>query len=267
MNFHLLFDYPRFLLQLLNGSRTESELRGAARRSEDISPYIDETEKLRILDVGSGALRPQYAILQSQGHRVIGVDLVNDPSTGLRSLLYVLARYLFRRPLKKSAQPISDDSLVCANVNSLPFAKSAFDLVSSVAAFEHFLDVPTVVSELKRCLRPNGVAWIMIHLFTSPSGGHNVSRDLNAIESLPHGVEPWDHLRKRKLPFHVPLNEYRIRDYLSVFEKEFEILKHYCAGKEGEHLLTPELREELQEYSEEELTCGCYVIVARNSKG
>ncbi len=266
MNLHLLFDYPKFLIQLLNGSRTESELRGAERRSRDITPHLERKENLKILDVGSGALRPQYSILQSQGHHVVGVDLVNEPSGGIRSKLYILARYLFRRPLRASGHPISDSTLVCADVGALPFHTDAFDLVTSVAAFEHFLDIPSVVEELQRCLVPGGVAWIMIHLFTSPSGGHNVTRDLNAIQTLPPGVEPWDHLRKRKLAFHVPLNEYRIADYLAAFETHFEVVNHYCAGKEGEHLLTPEIRAELAEYSEEELTCGCYVIVAKNAK-
>src|SRR6266542_3202580 len=50
-----------------------------------------------------------------------------------------------------------------------------FDLATSVAAFEHFLDVPAVVTELHRVLRPGGVVWVCVHLFTSPTGGHNLS--------------------------------------------------------------------------------------------
>ena len=51
--------------------------------------------------------------------------------------------------------------------------------------------------------------------------------------------------------------------YLAEFKKHFEILKDYCATREGEHLLTPQIESELSNYSRDELTCGAYVIVAR----
>ncbi len=81
--------------------------------------------------------------------------------------------------------------------------------------------------------------------------------------SIPKGVDPWDHLRKRQLPFPVPLNEWRLGQYLTAFARHFEILKNYCAVREGEGWLTPGISAELSEYSREELTCGAYVIVAR----
>jgi hypothetical protein len=82
---------------------------------------------------------------------------------------------------------------------------------------------------------------------------------------LPDGVEAWDHLRKRRLPLDVPLNEWRQKQYLEAFARHFDIVKHYCAMREGEHLLTPDIERELSGYSREELTCGAYVIVARKS--
>jgi hypothetical protein len=85
------------------------------------------------------------------------------------------------------------------------------------------------------------------------------------LQSLPGGIEPWDHLRKRRLGFNVPLNEWRKDQYLAAFSRHFEILKEYCAMREGEHLLTSEIERELSEYSRDELTCGAYVIVARKS--
>ena len=78
----------------------------------------------------------------------------------------------------------------------------SFDLVTSVAAFEHFLNVPTVLKETHRVLRPGGLLWALVHLFSSPSGGHNVSTSQVPLRTLPPGIEPWDHLRKQRLPFH-----------------------------------------------------------------
>jgi ubiquinone/menaquinone biosynthesis C-methylase UbiE len=153
--------------------------------------------------------------------------------------------------------------LLCGDVNRLPFSNSVFDLVTSVAAFEHFLNVPAVVSEVARVLKPGGLVYARIHLFTCPSGGHNVRITEIPLLRLPMSVEPWDHLRRRKLPWDVPLNEWRQGQYLEEFVKHFEVLKHYCAMREGEHLLTLQIERELSEYSRDELTCGAYVIVAR----
>jgi len=107
--------------------------------------------------------------------------------------------------------------------------------------------------------------WALVHLFSSPSGGHNVSLSQVPLCDIPRGIQPWDHMRKRHLPFHVPLNEWRKDQYLAEFQKHFEILKQYCAMREGEHLLTPQIESELSDYSRDELTCGAYVIVGRKS--
>ena len=45
----------------------------------------------------------------------------------------------------------------------------------------------------------------------------------------------------------------------------FQILKHYCAMREGQDLLTPALEAELSTFSRDELTCGAYVILARKA--
>ncbi len=83
------------------------------------------------------------------------------------------------------------------------------------------------------------------------------------MRHLPAGVDAWDHLRQRRLTSHVPLNEWRIDQYLAEFSKHFEILKHYCAMREGEEFLTSAIEAELAAYRRDELTCGAYVIVAR----
>jgi len=160
---------------------------------------------------------------------------------------------------------LNDDvsGLICGDVSNLPFPNSSFDLVTSVAAFEHFLHVPSVVSEVARVLKPGGLVYARIHLFSCPSGGHNINITEIPLRRLSKGVDAWDHLRKRRLPIDVPLNEWRVDEYLAEFHRNFKILKHYCAMREGEHLLTPQIESELSNYSRDELTCGAYVIVAR----
>jgi SAM-dependent methyltransferase len=258
-------DYFISLKRLLNGHITRKESRAAQRRDSDVIDFINLKSSLKVLDLANGRLRPQYYLLKAAGHEVTGIDLINGSGSGWVDLGYRLARWLYKRQIpgyNKSKQP---DSLVCGDVSRLPFASDYFDLVTSVAAFEHFLDVPAVVSEVKRVLRHDGIAWVGIHLFTSPSGGHTVGFTEIPMRSIPDGIEPWDHLRQRKFPFSVPLNQWRLHQYLQVFSENFELLHHYCAGREGEHLLTPDIEAELSEYSREELTSRSYIIIARKT--
>jgi SAM-dependent methyltransferase len=256
-------DLCRYAWQMLNGFRVNLELSLANMRRQDIEPFLGSTRSLTVLDLANGRLRPQYLLLKASGHRVFGIDLVNRRGKGWLDWAYRRARRLYRWKVGLHPTKAVDPGLVCGRVNALPFQSNRFDLVTSVAAFEHFLDLPAVVAELHRVLRLSGLAWILIHLFSSPSGGHNLGWTEIPRRNMPKGVDPWDHLRKRRLPFTVPLNEWRLGQYLTAFARHFKILKNYCAVREGEGWLTPEISAELSDYSREELTCGAYVIVAR----
>jgi hypothetical protein len=65
--------------------------------------------------------------------------------------------------------------------------------------------------------------------------------------------------------FSCPLNDWRADHYLEVFTSHFQILKQYCALREGEEFLTQEIENELSPYSRDELTFGGYVILARKA--
>ena len=254
-------DYPRYAWQLLNGFRVNHERIYADLRRRDLAAYLNPARPLQVLDLANGRLRPQYTLLKAEGHNVYGIDLANRPETNWRNQTYRLARWSYRRNLKLLSS-IDDETLICGDVGALPFPNEAFDLVTSIAAFEHLLAVPTVVAELQRVMRPGSLVWVSIHLFTSLSGGHNLSFTQIPTHTVPDWIDPWDHLRRRKLPFHVPLNEWRKNQFLETFANHFEILDHYCAIREGEHLLTPALKAELSSYSRDELTCRDFVIVA-----
>ena len=216
-----LLDYPRYAWQVWRGDRSRGEADLDASRRADLAGLVDFSRRLTILDLANGRLRPQYAILRAQGHRVIGIDLVNRPEHAWKGRAYAVARALYADRLRLPPSAMRPDTLVCGDVGRLPFPDATFDLVTSVAAFEHFLDVPAVVAEVARVLKPGGVVWTAIHVFTAPSGGHNLSFAEVPLRHVPPGVEPWDHLRQRRLPFSVPLNEWRIRDYLAAFARHF----------------------------------------------
>jgi SAM-dependent methyltransferase len=258
-------DYVRYTWQMLGGFRVRHEQGFAQSRDKDISTYVCADQPLRVLDLANGRLRPQYMILKAAGHQVYGIDLVNRPRRTWTDMAYRAARQLYAWKLGVSPDIMAPQALICGDVGKLPFPNNWFDLVTSAAAFEHFLDVPAVVAELQRVIRPGGVVWAAIHLFTCPSGGHNVSFTEFPLRTLPKGVEAWDHLRRRRLPFTVPLNEWRKDQYVAAFASRFEIIKDYCLMREGEELLTPEIAAELSDYNRDELTCATFVIVARKT--
>jgi SAM-dependent methyltransferase len=259
-----LGDHCHYVWALMNGFRAGLEQQLARSRNEDLRTYLDMNQSLRVLDLGNGRLRPQYALLQAAGHQVYGIDLANQPRASWVDRAYEVARWLYTRQLKSTADSrYAPQTLVCGDVGALPFPDEHFDLVTSVAAFEHFLDVPAVVAELRRVLRVGGMAWVGIHLFTSLSGAHNIRMSEVPLQTLRPGVTPWDHLRERRIPWSVPLNEWRTDQYLETFAQHLSLRKQYCWLREGEAHLTPALESELAAYAREELTCGTYVLVAQ----
>ena len=257
-----LNEYLSYGRQLFGGFRVRTERDIARQRQLDTAPYLDQAHPLTILDLANGRLRPQYLLLKAAGHSVYGVDLLNRPTRDRGDYAYAVARRIFAWKLGVRPERRSEQTLACASANQLAFHADSFDLVTSVAAFEHFLNVPQVVAELARVVRPGGLVWAAIHPFTALSGGHNVTLNEIPLRSMPPGADAWDHLRQRKLPFRAPLNEWRIAQYLDTFGRHFEIVKHYCASREGEHLLTTEIAAELSAYSRDELTCLGYIILA-----
>ena len=229
---------------MLTGARSKSEQEIAQRRERDIGPCLKKASPLRIFDLAKGSLQPQYTLLKAAGHRVCGIDLINRPQLSWTNLAYRVARRIFIWKLSVPAGDLNPETLVCGTSTAPPFRSNSFDLMTSVAAFEHFLYVPAVVAELYRVLRTSGLTWIGIHLFSRLSGGHNVNLSEVPLRTIPSGIEPWDHLRKRRMPFRVPLN---------------------CVLREGEKFLTPAIEAELVNYSRDELTCRSYVIIAEKT--
>ena len=255
-------DYMRYSWYLLNGHLARNAKGQIARQMQDLSPYLDSDRPLRILDLANGRLRRYYYLMNAAGHQVYGIDLINHSQLTWQDKAYRIGRFIFARQIGAASETANERKLVCGDVSTLPFLDEYFDLVVSANAFEHFLDVPAVVAELRRVLRPGGLVWVSIHLFTCLSGGHNVNWVEGPLHTLPTSMDPWDHLRQRRIPFSVPLNEWPRDQYLEAFSRYFRILKHYCTAREGEELLTPDLGTLLSAYSRDDLTCKVYVIAA-----
>jgi len=129
-----------------------------ARASADVSLPVDWVQQVRdlelvrvreflpasgrVLDFGAGG-GEQAIRLQELGFEVDAVDLESSPHR------------------EKRLFPVR-----CYDGRTLPFADGHFDAVMSSNVLEHVDDLPLVLSELARVLRPDG---LMLHILPSAS--------------------------------------------------------------------------------------------------
>lgn len=239
---------------------------------------------LRVLDVGCGKSYWLSLLLAADGAHAIGVDTEQvENSRGLAKYRHIwkangIERTLrtavwdtlfakgYYRELGRSADRRLPHEAVELHVYDgvhLPLPDASIDLVVSHEVFEHIADVPAVLNELARVLRPDGRIYIYIHSFTSLSGGHHIA--WKHPDTRPSRVvAPWDHLRQRE---HVDipswLNGLREHEYRAMFEKVFEIDEWRVIAEEGRALLTNDIRQELSQFSERELLSKGFLVRGR----
>lgn len=258
-----------------------------ARMETILEPHMPAFEGKRALDVGCGMLQWQTIMLHSKGAEVTGIDMEYTRAdrrpdkywnilrtNGMeRALKTAYWDYFYRWRYLKALQACAPFTLNPKKLDlrqhlaeRIPFDDNMFDLVVSHEVFEHIADIHAAAQEIKRVLKPGGMAYVNVHLFPSISGGHNMEwkfPDTEPSETVP----PWDHLRENKFPEHPSwLNEHRERDYRAVFEELFEIVVWEASTYEGKSLLTPEIKAELKDYSEDELLKKGVIMLVRKSK-
>jgi len=245
---------------------------------------VDDLHGLRILDVGCGKAFWLTLLLHSCGAHVTGIDTElarfglslskyasmmrhNGLERALRTLAWdvIYARPYYRELAAVCPFTLRFDGIDVQqmDVTKLDFPDGYFDLVVSHEVFEHLLDVPAALRSLHRVMKPDGITYIYIHNYTSLSGGHHIAWKYPNTEPSTT-VPPWDHLRQNLYP-DIPswINRLRMSDYQLMFEERFEILDWFSVAREGEALLTPEIRAELADYSEEELLIKGFIVIAR----
>ncbi len=216
-----------------------------------------------------------------------GIDAeVTDPQVHLRKYLHIARRNGIERALRtwfwdyRYARPyylalarnvpfalrFDGIDLRAMDATALDFPDNTFDLVVSHEVFEHLPDVPGTLESLARVLKPGGRTYIYIHNYTSLSGGHHIAWKYPDTEPSAI-VPPWDHLRENRHS-DIPswINRLRECEYRGMFESLFDILDWIPLKEEGRALLTPPLREELAQFSEQELLTKGFVIVAKPKK-
>jgi ubiquinone/menaquinone biosynthesis C-methylase UbiE len=88
-------------------------------------------------------------------------------------------------------------TFVAADAGDMPFPDGAFDLIVSSMSQHHWSDVPAVVGEIRRVLRPGGRAWIYDARPMLRRAEHAARR------AFPAGAVRREPVRTGRLPLHL----------------------------------------------------------------
>jgi hypothetical protein len=108
---------------------------------------------------------------------------------------------------------------------------------------------------MKAALRPGGVIYFGIHLYTSNTGHHDIRAFTGGAGNLP----PWAHLRaltKGDITSSAWLNQWRLRDWRAMLAEHapgYEEYRETYDEAANRRLLSPDIRTELSEFEDEEL--------------
>jgi SAM-dependent methyltransferase len=147
-----LDDRPPTAIEVLRLFRAEKHdpepfYRALARRT--LEGFAFPLAGSRVLDLGAG---PGYfsEALAARGATVVAVEQAAlDPPAGIAGLIADGAR--------------------------LPFATASFDGVFCSNVLEHTPDIPRLLAEIERVVRPGGWAWVSWTSWWSPWGGHAIT--------------------------------------------------------------------------------------------
>jgi SAM-dependent methyltransferase len=255
-------------MELLMQLVKQSEQRMAAALGRPI-------ENLRILEIGpgQGMERARYFGIKNE---VFSLDLDVIPvGTRLNDYVRVWKENGFGRFAKTVGR-----KLIVARPNEQAWAKAAgvsqmnypvfmhgdicktvpvveaYDMVMSWSVFEHLPDPEVALKNVIRALKPGGLFYISLHLYTSHNGHH----DIRAFTGFEDELPLWGHLRPATRHLLQPsstLNEWRLSQWRELFSclapGHTEYLDQYDVKETFGARLTPEIRAELAGYSAEEL--------------
>lgn len=245
--------------------------------SERISSLLGApTSGLSMLEIGPGQQLAQLAYFAAQND-VVGIDSDVIPQRmNLRSCIAMVrqngwlrtSKTVVRRMagidgamraelmLQLGLRAMPEMRVLQMDAGRMTFPVDHFDAVYSRAVFEHLPDPVAVISEIRRVLKPGGVMFVRLHLFTSDSGCHDTRIFLGQRRALPF----WAHLRPehaRSVRSNTYLNKLRLADWIRIFESEMpgsEVSALCDAGEtERRELRTLRARGHLAAYSDSEL--------------
>jgi SAM-dependent methyltransferase len=154
------------------------------------------------------------------------------------------------------AKELQAPTLMHGNICQMAPKPACYDAVVSWSVFEHLPNPEAALEHIIEALRPGGVFYISLHLYTSNSGHHDIRAFTGKEDALPL----WPHLRSSTRHLIEPssyLNEWRLsqwRELLTAKAPGFtEYLESYEHKEKSGSQMTPELRSTLSDFTDEEL--------------
>lgn len=147
-------------------------------------PRCPRLDGKAVLEIGAGEGHRCLEMADHGAARVVGVDPFETPVLAARAKLATLPP-IFRERVE----------FVHGTIESL--GDQTFDVVVSENALEHVMDVPGLLAEIRRRLRPGGRAYIGFGpLYHAPDGDHGWLRA--ALPARRFFPWPWGHLLLRR---------------------------------------------------------------------
>ena len=224
-----------------------------------------------ILDLACGPLAAQTLLLSAIGYKTLGLDLHIPPGymplAGARqwwqrkqhTKAWKAVTQAYYRSLAEQVNLTfkwNRVNIKLADLTRLDLADRSFDAAICVNYLQHAADVEGLLAEAARVLRPDGLFLADIWPYASLHGAFHYD-----------AKSPWSHLRENEpLPARplYSLNRWREAQFRAMFERYFSVEQWLIETDEvAQAQLTTEIRAELAEYDENELTARRIVIVAR----
>lgn len=249
------------------GAEVESVFRRIQGVEECIRQYYGVTiDDLDVLDIGSGQNLIELHKFSTK-NRAIGIDFDViaqgfDPKaffnmwrcngsqrvlkTLLRKCLGIDAAYAAEIRRRLGPRAASDLDIRQMDACELRFPDASFDFVHSYSVFHHLPDPGAGLRQIARVLKPAGVAYLSIHLYTSHSGSLD-PRAMSVGKSL---FEPWAHLRPlhaEKVRPNAYVNQLRLSEWRRLIEESFP---------KAMVILNPSDRTRIQQEAEELIAAG-----------
>ncbi len=245
-----------------------------------------EWHNCKLLDIGCGQLL-RHALIFGIDNEAVGIDVElpfkypyffdffkiisrcgtkRAVKTAVRQMLGVDHR--FRRSLMRhlGVNKLPGIEMHLMDAMQLEFDDNSFDGAYSFSVFQYIDDPALAAEQIYRVLKPGGVAYIQLHLYTSMDGSDHPLLDVN-----PRKYPPWGHLRPSTsyyLKHGLNVNCWRLAQYKEVFENIFDEVRYVNHDDEQvpvRQLLTPSIRAELAEYSEQELLTSTFTVLCRKA--
>jgi SAM-dependent methyltransferase len=243
-------------------------------------------ENMTVLDVGAGQ-RLLQATYFARTNDVVGIDrdvivegvdlasyvrmlrsngLKRVVKTILRKVLRIDARHQRELAQYLGASRFPRPRIYQMDASRLDFPAETFDFVYSLRVFQHLDRPAATAAEIGRVLKPGGVAYVDLTLYTGRTG----SLDVRLLGGGQANLPLWAHLRpqhEKSVQQSADLNRLRLAEWREIFEREMPGFDLILRSPEAAWL-EPEARRlkargELVDYDIDELVTTKIIVLWR----